>query len=185
MLKTVDTGLMANHLPAHKAVISRLQWYLNHVQNPKISSILYKQIHMMKNHVNVMNQLLDPDRKNVSLPPIPQTAFGTNQNYTRRQEFFINENDIVVDAHFTASSMAKENFNSAENMKDPTVKKLHSEMALQQSTIAEMYEQYIRQMGWLNQPTASQQEQTSSMMPYQTVPSQSSFQGYQPVNDNY
>ncbi|MBO8156038.1 MAG: hypothetical protein H0Z32_06220 [Bacillaceae bacterium] len=90
-----------------------------------------------------------------------------------------------MDAYFTASLTAKENFNSAENMKDHIVKKLHSEMALQQSTIAEMYEQYMRQMGWLNQPTSSRQEQISSMIPYQTVPSQSSFQGYQPVNHHY
>ncbi|MET3506425.1 hypothetical protein [Halalkalibacter oceani] len=52
----------------------------------------------------------------------------------------MSEKDVSIDAHFTASAMANENFNSSENMKSKQVKKLHLAMALQQATISEMYE---------------------------------------------
>lgn len=65
---------MANHLPAHKAIIKRLDMYVNHVQNQQISTILEKQIMIMKNHVQVMNQLLDPKQNIINLPPIPNGA---------------------------------------------------------------------------------------------------------------
>lgn len=182
MIKTVDVGLMANHLSAHQPVIKRLELYAAHVQNQSILTILEKQIQIMKNHVNVMNQLLDPKQSEVTLPPIP-----INPGMTSRQadtEFQMNDQDIAKDARFTASSMAKENFNSAENMKDKQVKKLHSEMALQQSAIAELYETLMTQMGWINQPNASVQEQTSVMAPLSTMPNPQSVDNQQPEHFN-
>src|SRR5699024_12167635 len=70
------------------------------------------------------------------------------------------EKDIAVDAHFTASAMAKDNFNSSENMKKKQVKKLHSSMALQQATIAAAYEDLMNKRGWMNQADASINEKT-------------------------
>src|SRR5699024_11867871 len=74
------------------------------------------------------------------------------------------EKDIAVDAHFTASAMAKDNFNSSENMKNKQVKKLHSSMALQQATIAEAYEDLMNKMGWMNQPDASITDRKSTRL---------------------
>src|SRR5690625_4551176 len=82
----------------------------------------------------------------------------------------MSEKEISIDAHFTASAMAKENFNSSENMKNKQVKKLHSARALQQATIAEMYEDLMSQMGWMNQPNASGTEQTSVITQLNTIP---------------
>lgn len=183
MLKTVDVGLMANHLSAHKAVIRRLETYLHSVQNQQIATILEKQVNTMKNHVKVMNQLLDPNQNTVTLPPIPN---GTGMVHTQTFKLEMSDHDIATDAHFTASSMAKENFNSAENMKNKQVKKIHSEMALQQSTIAGMYENLMSQMGWMNQPNASISEQTSVITPINQIPPNQEFinKGNQMGNQN-
>ncbi|MRH44063.1 hypothetical protein GH741_15575 [Aquibacillus halophilus] len=181
MIKTVDVGLMANHLSAHKAVISRLELYVNNVQSTQISTILQKQIAIMKNHVQVMNQLLDPKQVTVTLPPIPNGG-GQMQKALANTTIEMSDKDIAVDAHFTASSMAKENFNSSENMKNPQVKKMHSGMALQQSTIAEMYEQLMSQMGWMNQPNASIQDQTATITPLNMIPNQAMQNGNQTIN---
>src|SRR5690625_992798 len=79
MIKTVDVGLMANHLSAHKSIIKRLELYTTYIQNTQILSIINQQIMMMKNHVQVMNQLLDPKQSTVNLPPIPSNS-GTFSN---------------------------------------------------------------------------------------------------------
>ena len=36
MLKTIDVGLMANHLSAHKGVISRLELYTKHAKEQQL-----------------------------------------------------------------------------------------------------------------------------------------------------
>lgn len=55
MLKTIDVGLMANHLSAHKGVISRLELYTKHAKEQQLVVILQKQIGIMKNHVEEPN----------------------------------------------------------------------------------------------------------------------------------
>jgi F0F1-type ATP synthase epsilon subunit len=57
MLKTIDVGLMANHLLAHKGIIKRLELYANTAVNQQLARTLEQQIGMMRNHVQVMNQL--------------------------------------------------------------------------------------------------------------------------------
>src|SRR5699024_11741662 len=124
----------------------------NQMQNKQIATIKKKQMMIMNNHVQVMKQLLDPKQSTVNLLLIT-TNVGMVQNLNNNLD--ISDQDIAVDAHFTASAMAKENFNSAENMKNHQVKKTHTEMALQQSTIAGMYEQLMNQLGWMSQPDVS------------------------------
>lgn len=181
MLKTVDVGLMANHLSAHQAIIKRLDIYLHHVQNQQIATILQKQIMTMKNHVHVMNQLLDPKQNVASLPPIPNGAGKVQDQVNANLD--ISDKDIAGDAHFTASAMAKENFNSSENMKNQEVKKIHSEMALQQSTIAGMYEHVMNQQGWMSQPNASVSEQTAAVTPLNAMPNTAMMNGQQQMDN--
>src|SRR5699024_9152872 len=150
MLKNVDVGLMVNHWSAHNAIIKRLDMYINHVQNQQIATIIQKQMMIMNNHVQVLIQLIDPKQ-------------STNNNLD------ISDQDSAVDAHFTASAMGKENFNSAENMKNHQVKKTHTEMALQQSTIAGMYEQLMNQLGWMSQPDVSTSEQIAALAPFNVI----------------
>jgi hypothetical protein len=47
---------------------------MHHAKDQRVTAILQTQIATMKNHVQVMNQLLNPSQNNqtISLPPIPQ-----------------------------------------------------------------------------------------------------------------
>ncbi|WP_078544485.1 hypothetical protein [Litchfieldia alkalitelluris] len=162
MLKTVDVGLMANHIPAHKGVISRLEVYSRHVNNQQLMVIFQKQIMMMKNHVQAMNQLLNPNQNNqVMLPPIPQNIpLYTDQT---KGSIGIEDREMALDSHFTANAMANENFMSATNMKNTHVKRAHVEMGLQQLDIAGQLEILAQQQGWLTHPNATMMEQNESM----------------------
>lgn len=183
MIKQVDVGLMANHLAAHNPVIKRLEMYSTQTNNESILTILNKQIGIMRNHVQVMNLLLDPNQKVVNLPPIPDET--TNDNQTSPiPNFQMGDKDLVMDAHFTSSAMAKENFNSSENMKNPQVKEMHREMAMQQSTITAWYEQIMEQMGWTNQPTASTKDQSETITPLESTMPAPMMQDDQNINNN-
>ena len=182
MQKLIDVGLMANHLPVHQAVIKRLELYLKVVENQQIAEVIQKQVKVMNNHVQTMNQLLSPNQNQVMLPPIPSTSIQRQSNGAQTLTLNMTEKDIVIDCHFTASSMAKENFISAEAMKDRNVKNIHSEMALQQSKIAEIFETIMVQMSWVNHPDASAQERSSVISPLQSMPGQVNMQKQQPIN---
>lgn len=165
MLKTVDVGLMANHLSVHNAIIKKLELYASGTQNQQLIMILEQQAGLMKNHTNVMNNLLNNTQQSqVTLPPIPQVASHSHANYS---PIGLEDPDIATDAHVTATAMANENFTSAQNMKDPQVKKIHIEMALQQSHIADQIGMLATQNGWMSHPNATAMEQTSSQNPLQ------------------
>lgn len=121
----------------------------------------------MKNHVNVMNNLLTPNNTSqIVLPPIPQVANHTHQNYT---SIGLADQDIATDAQVTAKTMANDNFtSSALNMKNQQVKHLHIEMALQQSHIADQISMLAEQNGWMSHPDATEMEQTSAQSTLKT-----------------
>ncbi|QOR67179.1 hypothetical protein IM538_03250 [Cytobacillus suaedae] len=167
MNKTVDVGLMANHLSAHQGVINRIQLYANNSTNQRLSNILHTQKVMMEHHVQVMNQLLNPSMNTgqVTLPPIPNNGTMNKSLGTNPNNIGLSDKDMLVDAHFTAQAMATDNFMSAMNMKDLNVKNIHVEMALQQSQIAKQHEMLGHELGIMNHPNATQMEQTASMKP--------------------
>ena len=170
MLKTIDVGLMANHLPTHKGIISRLELYINHATEQQLVTIFQKQVGLMKNHVKVMNQLLNPSQNNnIVLPPIPQNV-PLYSNQSEKVDIGIDDRNMALDAHFTATAMANDNFVSATNMKNPQVKKIHVEMALQQSDIASQLEMLSKQLGWLSHPNATDVEQNEAISPLGMLP---------------
>lgn len=165
MLKTVDVGLMANHLSVHNAIIKKLERYATSTQNQQLIMLLEQQAGLMKNHVNVMNTLLNPSQTNkISLQPIPNVSSHIHKNYS---PIGLNDSDIATDAQFTAMAMANDNFTSALNMKDPHVKKIHTEMALQQSQIAEQISMLAQQNGWMSHPNVTVNEQVNAQTPLQ------------------
>lgn len=170
MLKVIDVGLMSNHLNAHQGVIKRLELYTSHAKNQQLVHTLNQQIGAMKNHVNVMNQLLNTNNTNaVTLPPIPRgipTGISTGSSI----DIGLEDRDISFDAHFTANAMANDNFVSSSNMKDQQAKRLHNEMAMQESTIANQYEMLAQQLGWANPPNATKVEQTQAMNHLANIP---------------
>ena len=168
MLKTIDVGLMANHIPTHKGIIKRLEIYANNSLEPQLTAILNKQITIMENHVKVMNQLLN-QTPNVVLPPIPQNI-PINSNRSMNSNTGMEDRAIALDSHFTATAMANENFLSATNMKNPQVKRLHVEMALQQLEISNQHEMLAQQLGWMSHPNASDMERNAAMSPNEGFP---------------
>jgi hypothetical protein len=163
MLKTIDVGLMSNHLLAHKGIIKRLEFYANSAKDQQLILFLDQQIGTMRNHVKVMNQLLDPNNTNpVTLPPIPQ-GLVNNGKQISTVDIGLEDHDMALDAHFTATAIANDNFISSSNMKNQQVKRIHTEMALQQSQIANQYEMLAQQLGWLKHPNATTLEQTEAM----------------------
>ncbi|MDC3414038.1 spore coat protein [Aquibacillus sp. 3ASR75-11] len=166
MLKTVDVGLMANHLAAHKGIIKKLEFYAASTQNKQLSMLIEQQAGLMKNHVTTMNNLLNPNQMSqATLPPIPKAQGQNHANMSGSTSIGLKDPDIAMDAHFTATAMANDNFTSAMNMKDPQVKKIHIEMALQQSHIAEQLEMMGNQNGWMSHPSATSMEQTNAQQP--------------------
>ena len=180
MLKTIDVGLMVNHLSAHEGVIKRLDLYVKITKNQQLLNILGQQIGTMKNHVQVMNMLLDPNHsKQVTLPPIPQNGFQINTQQSI-MEIGLEDKYMALDAHFTATAMANDNFISSTNMKDPHVKHIHVEMAMQQSQIAKQHEMLGEQMGWMTHPNATTNEQQQAINPLNNQ----SFNPYHQISNN-
>lgn len=165
MLKTVDVGLMANHLSVHNAIIKKLELYASGTQNQQLIMLLEQQAGLMKNHTSVMNNLLNTNQMSqVSLPPIPQVTSHSHANYS---PIGLEDPDIATDALVTAMAMANDNFTSGLIMKDPQVKQTHIEMALQQSHIADQIGTLAKQNGWMSHPNATATEQTSAQNPLQ------------------
>ncbi|MBP3952884.1 hypothetical protein [Bacillus suaedae] len=182
MLKTVDVGLMANHLSSHQGVIRRLELYTKLTKNQQLNQIFNQQIGAMKNHVQVMNMLLNPHQTNqqITVPPIPQNGMQMQQPQPTPADIDITDRDMALDAHFTATAMANDNFVSASSMKNIQVKHLHIEMAMQQFQLAEQHERLAEQMGWMTHPvaTTTEQQQAISQMPPQ------GFQPYRQMANN-
>ncbi|WP_170007466.1 hypothetical protein [Bacillus fonticola] len=171
MLPAIDVGLMDNHLSAHEGIVSRLQLYLKIAKDRNVTQVLEKQLQVMKNHVVVMNQLLNPSQQGqVVLPPIPQTTGDNGTEAPVNAGIQIEDRHITLDAHSTANAMANDNFISASAMKNPVVKKIHSEMALQQEAIAKMYNQILETNGWVKSSMAKQQEQIDTANYYSNIP---------------
>lgn len=182
MLKTIDVGLMANHLSVHNALIKKLELYASGTKNQQLIMLLEQHAGLMKNHVNVMNNLLNPDNLNqVSLPPIPHV---TSHNHNTYSSLGLEDKDIATDAQITAMAMANNNFTSALNMKNPQVKKIHVEMALQQSQIAEQIGMLAQQNGWMSHPNASTTEQVEAQNPLQANNNHNHMPYYQNKNVN-
>jgi hypothetical protein len=55
----MDLSLIKDHLHDHKAGISKLNYYLDQVQNPNLQQVLQQQINTMENHYNIMLNLLN------------------------------------------------------------------------------------------------------------------------------
>ncbi|MCM3715454.1 hypothetical protein M3202_15390 [Alkalihalobacillus oceani] len=63
--------------------------------------------------------------------------------------------------------MANYNFTSALMMKNPNVKHVHFEMAIQQATLEREYGEFMKQMGWEQPPMATKQAQLQTIQQFQ------------------
>lgn len=92
---------------------------------------------------------------------------------------------MALDAHFTANAMANDNFVSSSNMKSPQAKRLHTEMAMQESNIANQYEMLAEQLGWVNPPVATNVEQTQVISPKISMSPNGTMTNQQQIEQRY
>ncbi|MDD1515303.1 hypothetical protein [Priestia megaterium] len=162
ILKAIDLSLMSEHLMTHKGVLKKLAYYYCSVKNPILKQTIYEQFLIMRNHVQVMLELMDPEHnEGVSVLtlnqielvdiPCPETILH------------LGDKNILLEVHNTAKSMALDNFSSALKMKATNVKSIHVQMALQQVHLGERYSELGEMMGLNQSPETSLEEQTNTI----------------------
>ncbi|EQB36720.1 MULTISPECIES: hypothetical protein [Virgibacillus] len=164
-LPVIDLGLMTEHLTAHKGALHKLQDYNNLATDQILKDILVMQSSVLYNHVLVMLALINPYQTQlVELPPLPSEADVISQKLHAMSPTALNETNqwIAMESHTSAKNMSNTNYLSALMMKNDNVRHIHVQMALQQLTIQDNYEEYMRQMGWSFFPVASFEEQLKS-----------------------
>jgi hypothetical protein len=157
ILPAIDVQLMNEHLTTHEGVLYKLRIYYHHVQHPTLKQIIHKQYMVMEDHVRVMLRLMDPNRTewvylaHIDLNIVPDSP--------KSQDSYIHSQDkpIAIEASATAKSMANTNFMSSLMMKNPNVKSVHLEMAIQQAKLKDSYSKFI-QNEWPEKPTMSSKE---------------------------
>ncbi len=124
----------------------------------------------MMSHVDVMLKLIDSDNKqSVNVPPLTTYEDVTFQHHFQPLNDYTNK-WVTLEAHNTAKCMSEQNYISSLNMKNPNVKKAHSDMALQQAHIQKLYNELISIMNW-------------SFVPHSTIETQ--YQTYQFYSEVY
>lgn len=166
-ITSIDLGLMSNHLSKHEALINKFQNYLSYAGKNVLGEILIQQIAVMQNHVVAMLKLIDPSYQSgtITLPAVQPISITTVVNHFKDPNF----KHIAIEARGTAQFMATDNMMSAMQMKTPAIKHTHINMALQQTQIAELYNQLITQMGWESPPNASMQDQLKTINQFQHI----------------
>ncbi|MBT2758796.1 hypothetical protein J7E71_23270 [Mesobacillus foraminis] len=163
-LPAVDLGIMAEHLSTHKGVIHKLKMYYSTVQNPDLSKLLKLHIKVLRNHVNTMLALINPDRNGeVHLPSMEIVHLSMGSALSEM------EKDIVLEARATAKLMGSDNFNSALMMKDTNVKNVHLQMSYQDVTMQMLYGNLLKAMNGEFVPKVSKEMQRLTFEKYQHV----------------
>ncbi|MDF0728111.1 hypothetical protein PY093_15685 [Cytobacillus sp. S13-E01] len=167
-LPAIDVGLMDEHLTTHEGIINKLKYYHSIVNHPDLKHIINLQIIVMQDHVRVMLGLLDPNRNQwITLSPI-DLSDGHNQHIEKGNTSNTSlHKPIAIEARSTAKFMANSNFTSALMMKDPNVKHIHFEMAIQQATLERNYNDFIKKMGWEHPPKVTKETQVFTIQKHQ------------------
>ncbi|MFN2745773.1 MULTISPECIES: hypothetical protein [unclassified Bacillus (in: firmicutes)] len=155
ILPAVDLGLMAEHLSTHKGMLHKLKGYYSRATNAELKEIIGLQINVMRMHVKVMLQLINPYNQN-SPEVTPLHALSDDPFRKKTGEpATAHDHAIALEARASAKNMAGDNFFSALLMKDNHVRNAHIQMALQQASLQEMYSRLIKRMGLGYTPHAS------------------------------
>jgi hypothetical protein len=138
-LPAVDLGIMAEHLPTHKGVISKLKIFHEIVDNQELEKLIQLNIQMLREHVRAMLELIDPKRKGeVKLAEMADIQINTEKLNLTEQE-----KDIVLETRSASKLMGSNNFNSALMMKDRNVKHIHIQMAYQDVRMQMLYNMIV------------------------------------------
>lgn len=144
LLPAPDLGLIASHLPAHDGMIMKVKLLANEAKDEKLLDLLNKKAGIMRSHVRIMMDMLDPDKSEFEKIPdfdeLPQNQFETTTRGSKKMD-----RHIAMEIKASTEAMAKDNFVSALKMKDPKVKEAHIEMALQQVELLDMITEFLKE----------------------------------------
>lgn len=169
LLPVIDVGLMDEHLTAHEGVIPKLKKYKSMVNHPQLKEIIDLHISVLQHHVVVMLQLLDPNRKQwvyLKSLPLPTTKHSGDHKMEWKKS---TDKSIALEAMSTAKNMGSTNFNSALMMKDPNVKHIHFEMAIQDAILQGKYNDFMKSMNSDHPPMATSEIQQYTIQKHQHI----------------
>jgi hypothetical protein len=161
-LPAVDLGIMAEHLATHEGMINKLKLYYTKVANPVLKNLLYTHINVLRNHVRIMLVFINPNQKE----PIHLHGMEDVNLTSVYGDFTEQEKDIALELRATAKMMSSANFMSALMMKDPNVKHVHIEMALQDVKLQSMYSEIIKYISGDFTPKVTQEIQLLTFQQY-------------------
>ncbi|NKE06472.1 hypothetical protein [Mesobacillus selenatarsenatis] len=161
----VDLGIMAEHLPTHEGVISKLKIFKDIVDNQEIKKLLQLNIQMLREHVRAMLELIDPDHNGeVKLAELPDMDLNTEMLNLSEQE-----KDIVLEARAASKLMGSDNFNSALMMKDMNVKNIHIQMAYQDVRMQVLYNMVVEHVNGDFTPHVTEAMQSKTYEKYKHI----------------
>lgn len=158
IIKSIELGLMAEHLTAHKGILTKLNNYYCIAQEPELKKIIHDQFIIMQNHVIVMLMLIDPEI-NASITVADLQKYQPVEFNCNESRLLLKDKDIALEGKNTAKSMSEDNYMSALRMETPNIRHIHIHMALQQATLQERYSNLIKRKKWIDMPNATLSEQ--------------------------
>lgn len=159
LLPIIDVGLMNEHLSTHEGLLGKLDLYQTNASASYLKKIIAIQQTLLKTHIQVMLDLLNPSNQNwIQLPNINLEEKLTF-SWPVHSEFDRLTKRITLELQATAKSMAHTNFNSALMMKNKNVKHVHYEMAFQQATYMNYISAFLKEKDWTPSAKATQATQ--------------------------
>ena len=164
-LPAADLGIMAEHLPTHEGVISKLKIFNEIVKNPELKKLIQSNIQMLWDHVKVMLELINPDHKGeVKLAELPDLQVNVEMVKLSEQE-----KDIVLETRAVSKLMGSDNFNSALMMKDLNVKNIHIQMAYQDIRMQMLYNMVVEKVNGDFTPRVTEAMQSKTHEKYKHI----------------
>ncbi|MFT9597461.1 hypothetical protein [Mesobacillus sp.] len=112
LLPASDLGLITTHLPAHDGMIMKVKLLAKEAKDEKLIELLNKKVGIMRSHVRIMMDMLDPDKSDFEEMPgfdeIPQDQLETTTRGTQKMD-----RHIAMEIKASTEAMAKDNFVSA------------------------------------------------------------------------
>lgn len=164
-LPAADLGIMAEHLPTHEGVISKLRIFKGIVDNQELKKLIQLNIQMLREHVRAMLELIDPNRKGeVKLAEMPDIQINTEMLQLSEQE-----KDIVLETRSASKLMGSDNFNSALMMKDMNVKNIHIQMSYQDVRMQILYNMVVEHVDGDFTPRVTEAMQSKTYEKYKHI----------------
>lgn len=169
LLPSADIGLITNHLLAHDGLIRKIKMHITKVESSALKNVLNKKLSVLRNHVKLMLEMLNPDKSDFTdVPDLSELPPGSKafQKIENASEL---DKHIALETKTAAESMALDNFFSALKMKDPKVKAAHEKFALQEVELLKEITEILKEMDAEIIPVSSVKEQQKVMKHFEHI----------------